>query len=100
MPRGCGYTPYMDSGLIILPDGETQVPVYFRLRANGQSGTVSAKHVADVATLMRLYSGDESVVLQDARGTWKARVTIWEPDNVANPRLSSFRFTVRELIEG
>lgn len=94
------YTSQMDSGLIILSDGETQVPVYYRLHRNGQSGTVSAKQVRDFATLMRLYAGDDNVVLQNVLGTWKAHVQIWKPDTVGNPRLASFRFTVQEQIEG
>jgi hypothetical protein len=86
--------------LIILPDGEMQVPVQFRLRGNGQSGTVSAKQVRDFDTLLRLFSEDDTVILQNVRGTWKAHVHIWEPDTLAHPRLASFRFTVEEQIVG
>src|SRR4051812_3000514 len=85
-PRGYGYTPYMDSGMIILPDSETRFPVYFRLRGSGQSGTVSAKQVRDFDTLLRLFSEDDTVILQNVRGTWKAHVHIWEPDMLADPR--------------
>jgi hypothetical protein len=90
----------MDSGLILLPDGETRVPVFFRLRGNGQSGTLSAKQARDFDTLLRLFDGDDTVILQNVRGSWKAHVHIWEPDTLADPRLASFEFTVEEQIEG
>lgn len=86
----------MDSGLIILPDSETQVPVYFRLRRNGRSGTVSAKQLRDFDTLLRLYKGEDTVLLQNVGGTWKAHVHIL----VIDPRLASFEFTVEEQIKG
>ena len=97
LPRG--YTTHMDSGLIIPGGDETPVPVYFRLDRNGQSGTVAAKQVRDFSTLLRLFDGDDTVILQNVRGTWKARVHILEPDTL-DPRLASLRFTVQERIEG
>lgn len=85
----------MDSGLII-PNGEAPVPVYFRLHRNGQSGTVSVKQGRDFDTLVRLYREDDTVILQNVPGTWKAHVHIRELDL----SLASFQFTVEGKIEG
>jgi hypothetical protein len=83
----------MEPGLILLENG-TSVPVRFRLSRNGDSGSVSANHVRDFQTLLRLSSEDDAVVLQRDHGTWKAHVHIGEPDTLADPRSASFQFTV------
>ena len=89
----------MDAGLILLEDG-TSVPVRFRLSRDGRTGRVSADQARDFSTLLRLFSQDDTVLLQNRRGTWKARVHIWEPDTLANPLLASFQLTVEEIVEG
>lgn len=83
----------MEPGQIILAD-ETAVRVRFRLYENERGGRVAAEQVGDFARLLECFNGDDRVLLQNHRGTWKAQVHIWEPDNLANPRAATFEFTV------
>jgi hypothetical protein len=88
-----------ETGLILLED-ETSVAVWFRLSRDGQSGRVKAKQVRDFDVLMSLYREEDTVLLQNSRGTWKAQVHLLELHSVDDLRLAFFRFTVQGKVKG
>jgi hypothetical protein len=76
---------------------EIRVPVRFTLRREGSEGHLSAERPEHFTTLLKIFSGDESVILVEPRSGWKARVDIWEPSKVPNSQ-AEFRFRVLELL--
>jgi hypothetical protein len=101
MPIPIGSTSEIE-GLDVVRSGEilideTRVPVRFTLRREGSEGHLSAERSEHFATLLKIFGGDESVILVEPRSGWRARVDIWEPSKVPDVH-AEFRFRVLELL--
>jgi hypothetical protein len=81
----------------ILVDEETTVPVWFTVQRDGLEGHLSAERSEHFTALLKLFAGDESVILRELVTGWNATIAIWEPSKLPNfqPKL---RFRVLELL--